>query len=272
MPYTPLQLAEAYIQTGELHDALDALDQQLAAHPQDDVALRLRAAVLLRLPGPRNLQEALATLDQIATPTTQDDIQRSIILERDGDLYGALAIMRTAHQAEPETGRITERLLKLLIAGGAVDEALAIIRQQPRTWRWLQWEGDLLVLTEDDRMATARYGLALAQLQQEHDIEQDRYLAPVVARLLLARAHAYRRLDELASAEEHYEQAAAIIPDDPAIPFNRGLMFALQGDPDTATELCREAFADAPPALREEMLQEIQRDPRLQVLADALGK
>ncbi len=272
MPYTPLQLAEAFIQTGELQDALDALDQQLAAKPQDDTALRLRAAVLLRLPGRNNLHAALMNIDQISQPTLQDKVQRSIILERDGDLYGALDIMRGTHQAEPEDERITERLLKLLIAGGAVDEALAIVRQQPRNWRWLQWEGDLLVLTEDDRMATARYGLALAQLQQEHDIERDRYLAPVMARLLLARAHAYRRLDELASAKEHYEQAAEIIPNDPAIPFNRGLMFALQGDLQTALELCRAALNDAPEALRSEMLQEVQLDPRLSPLADELAK
>ncbi|MBZ0278924.1 MAG: tetratricopeptide repeat protein, partial [Anaerolineae bacterium] len=46
MGYSPMQLAEAFIKTGELTDALDALNQQLETVPQDDYARRLRSQVL----------------------------------------------------------------------------------------------------------------------------------------------------------------------------------------------------------------------------------
>ena len=49
--YSPIELAEAFIRTGELADALDALNPHLEAQPNDETALRLRAAVLMRLPG-----------------------------------------------------------------------------------------------------------------------------------------------------------------------------------------------------------------------------
>ena len=42
MGYSPLQLAQAFIKTGEIEDALDALNQHLEATPSDDETRRLR--------------------------------------------------------------------------------------------------------------------------------------------------------------------------------------------------------------------------------------
>jgi tetratricopeptide (TPR) repeat protein len=257
MPYTPMQLAEAFIQTGELADALQAIDQQLGARPDDDHARRLRAAVLLRLDA---LADALHTLDQLAVPGAADHAQRAIILERGGDLPGALAAMRAAHEADPADSRLTERYIRLLSASGEHELALALARSQPRTWRWLQWEGDLLAQSGDDRMATARYGLALAQLEAQPDEAAAGYLAPLRARLLLARAHAYRRLGEYALAGEHYAAADDIMPNDPAIPFYRGLIHAAQGDSETAEALCRAALQQAAPEVAAGLRAELADD------------
>ncbi|MEO1163713.1 MAG: tetratricopeptide repeat protein, partial [Chloroflexota bacterium] len=49
MAYTPMQLAETFLKTGELEDALDALNQQLEAEPADEEARRLRVQVLMPL-------------------------------------------------------------------------------------------------------------------------------------------------------------------------------------------------------------------------------
>ncbi|MBZ0291447.1 MAG: hypothetical protein K8L99_02665 [Anaerolineae bacterium] len=267
MGYSPMQLAEAFIQAGELRDALAALDQQLDIQADDQIH-RLRAAVLLRLGDADSLQMALTALDQIANPTQADHIQRSVILEQSGDLAGALRVLEAL---SPEDERRAERRVRLLTEIGDFDHALKEIRHQPRSWRWLQWEGDVLVQLGDDRMATARYGLALAQLEARHDPAVDRYLRPAWARLLLARAHAYRRLDEIDSAAEHYAAAEQLIPDDPALPFYEGLLLAQQGDLDGALALCRTAWQRAPEALRTEMQHELNSDSRYQPLMQQIS-
>lgn len=267
MAYSPIQLAAAFIQTGELQDALFALDQQLDQHPNDDEAHRLRAAVLLRMGDAISLHAALSALEQITAPTQADVIQQAVILEQRGDLAGALSVLE---RLSLDDERLAERRVRLLLQARDFDQALALVRQQPHSWRWLQWEGDVLVQLGDDRTATARYGLALAQLEALHDSAVDRYLGPVWARLLLARAHAYRRLDEADRAAEHYAAATQLIPNDPALPFYKGLLLAHQGDLDGALALCRTAWQHSPEALRAEMWHELDSDPRYQPLAQQL--
>ncbi len=262
MPYTPLQLADAFIQTGELADALDALTQHLDAHPGDAATRRLRMSLQLRLGGDQ-LQVALADFDQLTSPTASDYAQRSVMLERSGDLDGAAQAVQHASTLNPTDERLTERLLHLYAAQGKTANALELVRSQPRTWRWLQWEGDLLVQAGDDITATARYGLALAQIDARFDTHVDKYLAPIKARILLARAHAYRRLDQIEQADEHYRAAAFLIPDEPAIPFHRGLLAYLRGDLNTALDLCREGLTHVSATLRDELLKTLQNYPEL---------
>jgi tetratricopeptide (TPR) repeat protein len=262
MPYSPMQLAEAFIQSGELHDALDALNQELDANPGDDSARRLRIGVLLRLADDEHLRQALADFEPLAHLTADDYTQQSVILERLRDLEGALAAMSIARELNPADARLAERSLHLLIAQGKTSAALELVRAQTRSWRWLQWEGDLLAMRGEDVMATARYGLALAQVDEHFDSAVDRYIAPIKARLLLARADAYRRLGQIEQADSHYLDAANLIPDDPTIPFNRGLLAMLQDELPDALELCRQGLTNASPMLRAEMEKTLRADPR----------
>lgn len=261
MPYTPVQIANAFIQTGELADALDTLTQHLDAQPMDDAARRLRMGVLLRLRDEIHLRTALADFDLLSEVTADDQVQRSVILERLGDLDGAALAMEQARALKSTDDRLTERLLHLLAAQGKIVEALDQVRGQERTWRWLQWEGDLLVLVGDDQTATARYGLALAQLDARFDVEAEPYLAPIKARILLARGHAYRRLEQIEQAEAHYLEAARLIPSDPTIPFYRGLLAAQRGDLEMAISLCRAGLASASASLQENMLTMLRDYP-----------
>lgn len=252
MPYTPMQLAEAFIQTGELTDALEALNQHLDANPGDDATRRLRIGVLLRLADDNYLNKALADFDQLADINADDEVQRSVILERLHDSEGALEAMTRARAINPDDARLVERNLYLLAAQNKIDAALEFVRTQPRTWHWLQWEGDLLVMCGDDMMATARYGLALAQMNERYTAD-DGFITPIRARLLLTRGDAYHRLGDFAQAEKHYIAAGKLIPTDPMIPFNRGLLAMQRGSLPDALKFCRKGYDEASAALRMEM-------------------
>lgn len=270
MTYTPMQLADAFIQTGELQDALDALQQQLDAHPDDHEARRLRIAVQARMGGDQ-LAQAIADLNALPAKTAADYQQLSILYERTRQPAEAIDAMQTARTLAPDDPRLSERLLRLYQDADRLDEALALVREQARTWRWLQWEADLLVQRGDARMATARYGLVLAQLAQFEGQMRPDYLRALLVRVLLARAGAYRQLDELDTAQEQYEQAQALSDDDdPTIAFNLGVLSALRGDLPAAIAQCQRAYQRAPHALRQQMHATLA-DERLVALRTALS-
>lgn len=274
MSYSPMELADVFIQTGEFQDALEALDQQLSDHPADAEARRLRAAVLLRINAPDSATRAIADLEAITPPTAADHVQRAIIHEQQNDLTQAIAAMRQAVAMEPTNARYAEMLLQLLVDDQQFDEALQWVRQQARDWRWLQWEGDLLAQQGDDMMATARYGLALALLDEVRESKGvasgNAFMNAIKGRLLVARADAYRRLQQIDLAIEHYEKAQRVLPDDPIVDFYLGLFKALAGDLPTAVELCQQAIDYAPDTLRKAMQAELMSDKQYDVLANQL--
>ena len=260
MPYSPMQLAESFIRTGELTDALDALNQQLEQQPQDDEARRLRIDVLLRLTETDYLQQALTDINALSTITAADYQRESVLHERLGDMAKALESMQKAHELTPDDERLSERLLNLLMSQKQYAAALELVYEQAKSWRWLQYEGDVLALTGDDTLATARYGLVLAQLDELEGVMRADYLQGMKARVLLARAHAYRRLQQIDTAREHYQAAQLLLPKDPTISFNLGLLDALSGDLEKAVTQCRAALANAPKMLQGEMHESIRNE------------
>ena len=90
------------IRTGELADALDALNPHLEANPSDATALRLRAAVLMRLPGEDYARAALADIDKLDAKTADDYVQQSIIMQMGlGDWSQAVKSTEQAYQLAP---------------------------------------------------------------------------------------------------------------------------------------------------------------------------
>ncbi|MBC8100420.1 MAG: hypothetical protein H7Y11_13330, partial [Armatimonadetes bacterium] len=164
MAYTPMELATVFIQTGELSDALAALDEQLAAQPFDDSARRLRAATRLRLRDAVSLQAALADYAALTTPTPDDQVQRSIVHEQLGDVPAAIAAMDDVLVMQPSVERWLERQVTLLQKHGDFASALAIVDTQPHTWRWEQWRGDLQAGARQLATAIVAYTDALALL------------------------------------------------------------------------------------------------------------
>lgn len=271
MPYSPLELAAAFLQTGELNDALDALNTHLAQQPQDDRARRMRIGVVRHLAG-EHLHTALADFAQLQAPQPDDAIQHSMLLEYAARPDDALDVLAQARTRWPDDERLTERYLHLLLAREKFDAALAVAQSLPRVWRWLQWEGDVLAAQGDDMLATARYGLALARLDDVVTDSSAHYFAPIQARLLLARAGAYQRLGMLEQADEHYAAAARFVPDDPALPFNQGLLAWLRGDSQQALGLCRAALDSASDVLRENLLADLKTNPDLHALHAMLAQ
>ena len=250
MTYTSLQLATAFIQTGELDDALEALDAHLSENADDEAVRRMRASVLLRLASPEQLDRALADLQQLADVTPDDLQQQSIIYEKQGELDQAIAMMQQALSLQPQNERYAERLLQLTIAHDDLDAALALVRQQERSWRWLQWEADILVQMGNDMLATARYGLVLAMLD---DLADSDHIAAIKGRVLLARAACYMRLGLTDIAREHFLAAKKIYPNDPTIDSNLGLLRYLEGDTEAGIAECRVAYMGANGLVQEQM-------------------
>ena len=262
--HTPIELAEAFIQTGELADALDALNQHLEATPDDANARRLRASVLLHLPGRE--RDALADLDALAVLTADDGLLRAQTLETLGDPTGAFAALEQAWVAYHDP-RSAELLLRALYKRGEAAPALELLADLPKSWNWLGWSGDFYALKGELAIAAEHFCSALEQLDSA---EKNGLTEVQRANLLLKRAEIYRRLKRYAEAEADYQAAEAIIPSDPMIPFNRGLLIYEQGKLRAALPLCRDALDHAPEGLRDHMRRILTNDPRYKTLVQAL--
>ncbi len=261
---TPLDRAAAFIRAGELDDALAALDQHLEAHPDDDDARRLRIDVLLRLPA--RADDALAALQALPELTEEDTIARLGVLIRLGASDALDTTLEGAYARFPDSLALADLLLARLYARRSSDRALELLADLPKSWQMLRWGGDFFALKGDDRSAAEHFCSALDQIGES----KDPLLQLQKATLLLKRADAYRRLKQYADADADYQAAAVIIPDDPMIPFNRGLLIFEQGNLRGALPLCREALDHAPDALRDRMRDVLYDDPRYGALAQAL--
>ncbi len=273
MPYTPMELAQAFIRTGELQDAVAALNEQLVAQPTDDEARRLRASVLLRLPGDEQHEQALNDLNALSHKTADDYVQMSILDERLNRLEGAIQAMLQACQLAPHDERLTERLPGLYMKQNNTAAALALVQQQPPTWRWLQWEADLLLLREDFAAAAVCYGRVLEQIDARHDMRVNQVMGAIRTRILLARAYAFRRSGQYAAAKTDYENAKRYYPDENAIDFNCGLLLALEGQLSVAAQQCHTAMqATTNPELLAEMQRTLATEPELQPLVAHMAR
>jgi len=271
MSYTPMQLAEVFIKTGELDDALSALNQQLADNSNDDNARRLRSSVLLRLAKPNHLQDALNDLLQLSDATMDDYVQQSIIYERMNQMSEAIQAMQSAHQLSPDGERILERLVDLLIQEKRFEEVLDILNNAPKTWRWLMRLADIHSLNENYAEALANLNLAQTHLEE---VFPD-LLSPVsrntMAQIHVARGQVQMKMDSLEAAETDYKDALYHIPDDATILFNLGLIYARLDKMTRAKRYCNKAFDNASPYIRQMLIDVLNNDSQYERLKDRLG-
>jgi len=273
MSYTPLQLAEAFIQAGELNDAVDALTQHLDANPDDDAARRLRAQVLARMPDATHLRLADSDLSKLSNPTTDDAIWRSIVLQRLGDNDGAAALLADLHANDPENERIAERYFDTLLGQGRYAEAQTVRDKMPDSWDWLQRSAILAEFQEQQEQAVHYLTQALADLETQFDLASDAFAQSIKGSFLNQRAHDYLELQLFREAEADFAAAEVLLPDDPSPTFWHGIIAAERGDIEQGLALCRAAFANASDGWRAQMvasLRVIRDDERYRALADAI--
>jgi tetratricopeptide (TPR) repeat protein len=267
MSYTPMQLAESFIKAGELPDALDALNAHLTDNPHDDDALRLRASVTLRQGNPR---AALDDLNALTAPTPPDAYSRSVVLAALDDLPAALEAARHAHATADEPafgGRALGRVLDLLRTSGDLTGALALALEHD----WVQWAADAAAALDDPQAANTYYTQALDRTERLFDVTSDVIAANIKARVLLKRAGTFVALGDDPAADADYQAAAAIIPDDPMIAFNRALIAARRNDTSQALVLLGETYTHAPQQLRQMMEAELRASQQYAPLLNALG-
>jgi Flp pilus assembly protein TadD len=177
MSYSPRELAEAFLKTGELQDALDAMQAHLLAAPHDDEMRRLMAQTLLRLG-----QEAasLAAWQDIQTPLAEDAIHQAtalLRLQRPGE---ATERLRAAAVRWPDDERLAERLTQVLMAQEHLAEAYSVARGHSG-WRWEHYKGDILEAMGRHDEARQHYLAALTALSAiDH---QSQMLAAAAAHL-----------------------------------------------------------------------------------------
>lgn len=263
MSYTPLQRAQAHVEAGDLNEAVKALNESVETEPTDD-AFRLRAAVLRRLRGEEHLRAAALDLEKLSSPTSTDYVEQSIIFEQLGDFSAAIRAMMVATDlagGPSERNRLVEQHVRLLLTRGDTDKALELAQKQPRTWRWMQWMGDIAAQANDNPGAARYYSAAISLLTSATE-RDDRFADAFRARLLLARADAHRKSGQFEFADADYVTAEQLTPGDPMIPFYRGLIAWQRGDHDEALRLVRDAMLSA-----SDMVQDTMR----RVLVDGEG-
>ncbi len=283
MSFTPIERAEAYIQAGELTDALDALNEHLSAHPDDDQARRMRIGVLSRSAhsdpahAEMHLRAALDDVTQLSTLTIEDQITRyQLHLRLGGDAAGhqLLLDLIAERDGSPRDLRLIELLLESLYRRGESAQAIQLLFDLPKTWRYLQWNGDFHALNGDHRVALDYYCSALDQLDEttQHTLPSGQpFIANLRAQILLRRAEMYRTLALFKDAAVDLADAEALIPKDMTIRFKRGVMLYLSGQHEDGLSLCRSALdAAKPDSLQAEMLRSLDDDERYAPIRAAL--
>ncbi len=263
MVYSPMELAQAFIKSGELPDALEALNTHLEQNPDDDEGLRLRSEVLSRFRDNVSIQKALNDLIQLHTPSFDDWVRRVALSQKLGDHRSAGYALKQALSLRPGDERLTEQQVFLMRDQGQYDDALKVIDTMPHNWRWASHAADIHLCRGSYDEAIHTYTKALKLLSDAspdgHTTDaKANWAAPFEADLYLRRARAWIFLENYDKAEADYQDAAKRIPDDPMIPFKMGIIALLRGDTEQGEKLCREASMSAPVAIKALMISELQ--------------
>jgi tetratricopeptide (TPR) repeat protein len=267
MQYTPMQLAEAFIQAGELNDALEALHIHLEEHPGDPTGLRLRAAVYFQMRERQHFQAALADLNALERSTAEDEIKKATAQQYLDDLPGAEATLAAAWAEFPDDEAVAEHYFFVLMRERKFPEARMMIDAMPREWRWLNLSGDLASEYEGEAKAIDDYSRALKHMSKAFNLDTDQFAWPIQANILANRARMYATLGHYDEAEEDFLAAQERIPDDPMLPFLRGLVAADKGDLTEAVAVCGDAMSQANDVLRESMEGMLRNNSRYAGLA-----
>jgi uncharacterized protein HemY len=207
-PDPRLARADAFLLAGELADALEALDSYLSDHPADGDVLRLRAAVLLRLPGDDAAWAALDDLAAMRARTAEDEIARVRALRRLNEDTAAHEALFDAFERTADP-RLADLLLTSLYERHEIAPAEEVLAALPETALWLRWRGDFALLAGDAAGAVDAFSAALTRLET---LTPNDMITNQRGQLLLRRAEAYRLQGETSLAAADTEAARRLLP------------------------------------------------------------
>lgn len=268
-----LEKAEYLLLGGDPRDALDMLVEAAQAAPDDPRPYARQAEIRVSLGEPDAdgeggslLCRAVDDLDRAAAlglDTAETRFLKLRALAALGDLPAARAAYAAALALDPDNGRLREWGVTLAVRAGDLPEALRLVKGElaaaPGSFHWGRWRADLLLQSGEVAGAHDAYTALLeTHLSSEAPadgppaalVDAQSWLAVERGGLLLKRAGARRRLGDFAGALADLAAAAVILPDDPAIPFERGLVAWGQGDQPAAFDLLRDGLAAAAPEVR----------------------
>jgi tetratricopeptide (TPR) repeat protein len=242
MLYLVWELVDAFIQTGELTDALDVLNQHLNDNPHDAKALEMRGQINLRF---GNLEDAIVDFRAIHHPTPDQTIHHAVALKRLGMFGLGLDVLNDAlgmweGEQTADYHRLVDCFVDIAIAQGDdenLKRALDCLAKvtQPSVYVFIR-QAELARLLGEYQVAIVYFSDGIDALSPQ--ISPNHYLAPMVSSWLCARAGCYQSLGDGASAIADYLLAEKLMPDDRSIVMNRAL---LMGDVD----LMRSTWANA---------------------------
>ena len=236
MAYSPLQLANAFLQMGELSDARQVLTEYFSADRilSDDIDHEQVLRLWLDLLGHGDEADqrlAMQEYDRLPNLSPTDHIKRAMLHYRLGELTIARGILQTAMSNYPTDDRLCESLLFIYQKMGDAQAGLSLIKTLPPKWIWSRWGGDFAMIARDFALAIAYYGEALAMIKTRYALPDDApakildsptitsaeglTIMGIYAELLLARAEAYRQNGQEEDAKADEARAKRLIPNDP---------------------------------------------------------
>lgn len=236
MAYTALQLANAFLQTGELADARQALADYLSiavsSDPDYEAIIRLWLDLLAH-GGEADQRLATSEYDRLPHFSSPDYIKRAMLHYRLGELSLARGILEMALVTIPDDDRLCESLLFIYKKMGDSQAGLSLIKTLPKKWVWSRWAGDFAMIARDFDLAIAHYSEAIQLLETRYllsDAKPAQILSDstmndaekltimgVYADILLARAEAYAMAGKGDKAKEDEARAKRLIPNDPTL-------------------------------------------------------
>ena len=207
-PDPRLTRADAFLLAGELADALEALDSYLADHPDDGDIRRLRAAVLLRMPGEEPAWAALEDLAAMRARTAEDEIARVRALRQLGEEAAAHEALFAAFERTGDL-RLADLLLASLYQRGDTELAFDVLDTLPDTAVWLHWRGEFALQADDPASAIDAYTAALDRLAT---VPPSDLIRNERGRLLLRRSEAHQRAGNPAAAQTDRDAARRFLP------------------------------------------------------------
>ena len=230
-------------QLGEIGTALESIEKALYLDPTSSEAWLLKAKLLAA--GDERTKEALQAVRRAAALGEYTVLLESEILENEGKLDSARAVLEEWLEKTPSDAEARGRLSLVLFRAGAIDWATKVLHEAPvEAWESASlhiMEGRLHLLAADeyrDRTGDHDHIILLdATISFDSAIEKDRESGLA----WLGRSRALRYQGSLKEAEVALVRARRLIPEHPSISLEEAHLCLETGKLDQANALVSEA-------------------------------